>query len=814
MQERRTSFTNVISLLGALVVTSVVLGVLGAGLMMPTVAATGAAAKQGVKVFEDLPGEFTQNPLSEQSRILASDGTLIATPYDENRVIVPLSQIAPVMRQAQIAIEDSRFYQHGGVDPQGVGRALVSNLRGGDTQGASTLTQQYVKITLQENALRNDNVAAAKAATAKNYTRKLQELKYAVTLEKTLTKNQILQGYLNLVYYGGQAYGVEAASRHFFGVKASQLSLPQAATLAGLVQLPSQTDPIRSPARALARRNVVLDRMHTLKLISDSSWSQARASKMVLNPKPAQNSCALSPYPYFCDYIKEWLLWQPALGKTRAERQKRINRGGLTIQTTLDPKIQKAARQELVRKVPQGNSDRIGAAAAVIQPGTGNVLAIAQNSTYAIQKGRGKEAVNWAVDAKYGGSIGFAFGSTAKMFAVAEALRSGMPINSTVFAKKADNTHPAIFTRSDFHSSDDCKIGAGQVWAVRNDEGTRNGTITLTDATAYSVNTAFAGLVAKLGACKVRDMMTSLGLHQAGTGKPISYNPRTGGSLGPSSITLGSDSVSPLTLASAYATIASGGTYCEPSPVLTITTNDKKPLSLGKSRCRRAVSAEVASGVTQILKTVLTKGTASGVGGLAGGRTAAGKTGTSNGSNETWFVGYTPQLSTAVWVGTPTGNPKRVLRNLHLGGTTYASQIFGATIAAPIWKQIMDRASSGMPFLQFGSPSSKTQSGDAIAIPDVTGMTVRDAKSALSAAGFSPVIGGSVSSSYTIGTVVSISPSRRALPGSEIVLTTSAGSAPRPHVASTKAPATQAPAPSPRNKLPKCRPGGPSPCRR
>jgi membrane peptidoglycan carboxypeptidase len=800
MQERGTNIGNVVSLLGALVVTSVVLGVLGAGLMMPTVAATGAIAKQGVQVFDNLPGEFAQNPLSEQSRILASDGTLIATPYDENRVIVPLAQIAPIMRQAQIAIEDSRFYEHGGVDPQGVGRAIVSNLRGGDTQGASTLTQQYVKITLQENALRNEDVKAAKAATAKNYTRKIQELKYAVTLEKTLTKDQILQGYLNLVYYGGQAYGVEAAARHYFGVKASELNLPQAATLAGLVQLPSQTDPIRSPIRAVARRNVVLDRMHQLKLINDNSWSHARASRMVLNSKPAQNSCALSPYPYFCDYIKEWLLWQPALGKTRAERQKTINRGGLTIQTTLDPKIQKAAREELVKKVPQGNSELIGAAAAVVEPGTGNVLAIAQNTTYAIQKGPGKEAVNWAVDAKYGGSVGFAFGSTAKMFAVAEALRSGRPIDSTVVARKADATHPAIFTRADFATGDDCKIGAGQTWAVRNDEGTRNGKISLTDATAFSVNTAFAVLVSELGACKVRDMMTNLGLHQ-GSGKPIQ-------SL-PSPITLGSDSVAPLTLASAYATIASGGTYCEPTPVLTITTSDKKPLPLSKSRCRKAVEPEVANGVTQILKSVLTKGTGAGVGGLAEKRPAAGKTGTSDGSNETWFAGYTPQLATAVWVGTPTGKPTRVLRNLHLGGTTYGGQVFGATIAAPIWKQIMDRASAGMPVLEFGTPSSKTQSGDVIPIPNVTGLTARDAKSALAAAGFKPTIGGSVNSRYTLGTVVSISPSLKALRGSQVVMTTSAGFVPPP-VAPTKANARAPRVP----KFPKCTPGGPRPCRR
>ena len=819
MQARGTSFTNVISLLGAFVATSVMLGLLGAGLMMPTVAATGAAAREGVAVFDSLPGEFTQNPLSQQSRILASNGTLIATPYDENRIIVPLSQIAPIMRQAQIAIEDSRFYEHGGVDPQGVGRALISNLRGGDTQGASTLTQQYVKITLQENALRNEDVKAAKAATAKNYTRKLQELKYAVTLEKSLTKDQILQGYLNLVYYGGQAYGVEAAAHHYFGVKASQLTLPQAATLAGLVQLPSQTDPIRSPARALARRNVVLDRMHTLNLISDIAWRNAKKSKMVTKSEPAQNSCSLSPYPYFCFYIKAWLLEQPALGKTRDERAKRINRGGLTIQTTLDPKIQKIAQREINAKVPVANKASIGAAAAVIEPGTGHVLAIAQNTTWALKKSPGKTSVDWAVDKKYGGSIGFAFGSTAKMFAVAEALRSGRPIDSSVVARKADATHPAIFTRSDFHKSDDCKIGAGQTWAVRNDEGTRNGRITLTDATAHSVNTAFAVLVSELGACKVRDMMTNLGLHQSSTGKPISYNPRTGGSTGPSAITLGSDSVAPLTLASAYATIASGGTYCVPSPVLTITTSDKKTLSVNKGNCHKAVDPDVANGVTKILKTVLTKGTASGIGGLAGHRPVAGKTGTSDRSNETWFVGYTPQLTTAVWVGTPDdpGN-KRILRNLQLGDKFYGGQVFGATIAAPIWKLIMDRASVGMPFLDFADPGSKVQSGDIVSIPDVTGMTVADAKAALTLAEFKPVVGSEVNSNIRKGRAVYTDPGSKALRGSTVVIMTSSGyvppppAKPKPKPSATKTPAPKTTPPKPPATLPLCRPGGPRPC--
>jgi membrane peptidoglycan carboxypeptidase len=782
------NFANIVSLLVAFVATSVVVGLLGAGLVMPAVGATGAAARQGVHAFDSLPGDFTQTPLSQQSRILADDGTLISTPYEENRVIVPLSRIAPIMRQAQIAIEDSRFYEHGGIDPLGVGRAFISNLGGGSTQGASTLTQQYVKITLQENALSNNDKLGARAATARSYTRKLQELKYAVTLEKNLTKNQILEGYLNLVYYGGQAYGVEAAARHFFGVSAAKLNLPQAATLAGLVQAPSLTDPITNPARALARRNVVLDRMHTLNLITDKAWLAAKATKMVTHSLPAQNSCAQSPYPYFCTYVTAWLEQLPALGKTPQERKRTISRGGLTIQTTLNPKMEAAARQELIKRVPVGtvaNGIVIGAAAAVIEPGTGKVLAIAQNTNYAVnvKKGtHGQTAVNWAVDAKYGGSGGFAFGSTAKMFAVAEALRSGMPIDSSVVVRKADATHAAVFFPSDFHDS--CSISSPEVWKVHNDEGSAAGSISLTTAAAKSVNTAFAGLVAKLGGCKVRAMMANLGLH---TG--------TGGQIGkaPSDITLGSGSVSPLTLASAYATVASGGTYCEPSPVVAITTSEHKSIALPANRCKRVLDPDVANGVTKILKAVLTNGTGFG-NSLAGGRPAAGKTGTagnslsSGGTNESWFVGYTPQLSTAVWVGTPTDDRNTArLDNMKIGGTYYSGEIYGATIAAPIWKQIMDLASAGMPIRDFAAPTGTVQFGDLISIPRVYGMTVGTAQAALTAAGFQPVVGVAVASSIQAGLVVGTQPSSRAIRGSTVTIYTSTGVAqPTPSATPTK----------------------------
>ena len=362
-----------------------------------------------------------------------------------------------------------------------------------------------------------------------------------------------------------------------------------------------------------------------------------------------------------------------------------------------------------------------------------------------------------------------------------------MPINSIIFAKPASPTRPALFTKSDFHDS--CTIG-NKPWEVHNDEGTRNGRISLTDAAAYSVNTAFAGLVAKLGACSVRNLMTQMGLHQ-GNGKPIEGYPAP--------VTLGANPTSPLTLAAAYATVASGGTYCPPSPVLGITTSDHKALKLPKNQCKKVLEPDVANGVTKILKTVITKGTGFG-NSLDGGRPAAGKTGTagnslsSGGTNETWFAGYTPQLSTAVWVGTPDDPGNRtVLKNVQIGDTFYRNEVFGSSIAAPIWKQIMDGASAGMPFRDFADPSNKVQFGDLVSIPSVTGLSLGDAMAAVASAGFQPVVGNAVNSSIAVGLVVGTQPSYRALRGSTVVVYTSTGVAPPPP---TTAPPTPTPKPT------------------
>ncbi|CCH77851.1 putative transpeptidase [Nostocoides japonicum T1-X7] len=777
---------NVLRLLAAFVVLAVVAGVLAAGLAIPAVGATGSTVKGGVSLFNELPGDLTQSPLNQQSRILDAKGGVIATPYSENRIIVPLKRIAPIMQKAQIAIEDSRFYEHGGVDVRGLSRALVSTVQG-DKQGASTLTQQYVKMTLQENALQNDDQEAAQAAVARSgiegISRKLQELKYAVKLEQTLTKDQILEGYLNLAYYGDLAYGVEAAAEHYFSTSAAKLNYNQAALLAGLVQQPGVTDPVHYPKAAQARRDVVLDRMAQLGVITAQQATAAKKVpvKSMLKVKPAQNTCQRSSEPYFCTYIIAWLQQQKVLGADPAERLKNLNTKGLTIQTTLDPSLSDYITKTLRKKVWAGDPSGVGAAATIIQPGTGKVLAMGQTSKFPVgnQKGKAYTQQNWNVDAKYGGSTyGFQIGSTAKMYILADALSNGIPVNGSVYAKAAGPSRPAYYSRSD--NSDSCKDW--QTWPVRNDSNWGGGPMSLWTATGASVNSAFASLTMKLGVCHVIDTMTKMGLHM-GNGAALPKYP---------TMALGAGTISPMTVASGYATIASGGIYCQPTPVVSITDSTGKKLPLGANPCKRVLDKDVAAGVAQLLKAPLTMpgGTATGLG--VPGRPSAGKTGTTDSHVQTWFAGITPQLATAVWVGTGIGTGNGVpstpfsMAGKRIGGI-YRGNVFGADIAAPLWQSIMTRASKGMPVEQFPKASSKVTNGDYVKIPYVVGMSTSAAKAAIEDAGFDAYNAGQSYSTYPAGTVAGTTPSGSALRGSSVGYYISTGYVPKP----PKPPATQ-----------------------
>ncbi len=801
MSGRATNVGNVVSLLGAFVATAMVMGLLAAGLLIPAVGATGGAATSGVALFDDLPSDFSSSPLSQQSKILDAKGRVLATPQEENRIIVNLKDIAPIMQEAQIAIEDSRFREHGGVDPRGILRAAASNAQGGDVQGASTLTQQYVKLTLQENALKANDEEAAKAAVRVSASRKIQEIKYAVTLEKEMTKDQILQGYLNLAYYGDLAYGVEAASQHYFSTSAKKLTLVQAALLAGLVQNPSKTDPIHFPEKAQARRDVVLDRMYELGKITAKQLKASKAVpvKKMLKVKQPLSNCAASSEPYFCNYVMAYLKTMPELGKTEQERTKNLTQGGLTIQTTLDPDVQKLARKELTKRVPIGNtalpkaktdktkaglSRRVGGAATVVEPGTGRIVAMVQNTEYPTSSkdtGVGFTQVNWNVDADYGGTIGQHFGSTAKMYAIVTALENGMAVNGTVPSKYANTRTPAKYT-----PSEQGKCGSSDTWSVRNDESIGGKPIAFKTATAKSVNTAFASLVLQLGTPNVLKTMTKMGLHEGRIGAPAIQ-------CGPSAVTLGSDDATPLTLATSYATLAADGKYCPPSPILSITTNDKKPLKLKGSACKQVIDKDIARGATELLKGVIKNGT--GTGASLGSRPAAGKTGTTEDNAEGWFIGYTKQLATAVWIGSPDSNAS--LRNLKLGDRYYGD-IFGGTLSAPTWQAIMKGASAGMPIRDFGDASDKVLNGDKVSVPYVSGMSVSQATSRLEDAGFRVQVAGTTNNGLARGLVVYTNPSGSAIRGSTIGLYTSSGFVPQaPQPTKTKKPKRGNPTPPP-----------------
>lgn len=804
MHGRVSNVGNVVSLLGAFVATAMVIGLLAAGLLIPAVGATGTAANSGVQAFDNLPSEFTSTPLSQQSRILDAEGNVIATPQDENRIIVDLKDIAPIMQKAQIAIEDSRFYEHGGVDPRGISRALISNLKGNDTQGASTLTQQYVKLTLQETALRNNDEEAARAAVEVSPARKLRELKYAVTLEKEMTKDQILRGYLNLAYYGDLAYGVEAAAQHYFSVSAKKLNIGQAALLAGLVQNPSKTDPIHNPERSQARRDVVLDRMHSLGIITDkelATWKKVTVKKMLKIKQPLSN-CAASNEPYFCNYVMAYLKdtsnhGLDALGKSVPERVKNITQGGLTIQTSLSPKLQKQARKDLTKRVPSNNkalpkdtkndktkagiSRMVGAAATVIEPSTGRVVSMVQNSQYPRsqkdQTAYGFTQVNWNVDTRFGGTNGFQFGSTAKMFAIVRALETGTPVEGTVPSKFATTKQPAIYSLEEQGPS--CRGSAP--WEVRNDFPIGGKPIPFRKATAQSINTAFASLTFKVGTKNVWNTMNKMKVH-GGDGKKLPCLP---------SAVLGTGDVTPMTLASSYAILANNGKYCAPNPILSITNDKNKPVKLRPAACEQVIDSDVAKGATELLTGVLKPG---GTGSRAVlGRPSAGKTGTTDNHVESWFVGYTPQRASAVWVGSPWS--QKGMNGITLAGTWYKG-VFGGDIAAPIWKDIMTKASEGMAVRNFSSASDKVTNGDRVAVPSVAGLTVEQATAVLKGAGFSAQVAGSTNSGIGRGRVVYTDPSGTANRGSTIGLYLSTG------VAASR-PRETKPTPNPTPTVPK-----------
>jgi membrane peptidoglycan carboxypeptidase len=670
---RRTTTQQGVKFLGV----SVLAGVVLAGIALPVTGLVGLSAKGGVREFDSLPGVLSTPPLSQRTQILDANGGVIASVYSRDRKVVPLSAISPHMQKALVAIEDSRYWQHGAIDVQGILRALNKNAQSGSiSQGASTLTQQYVKNVFVEEA-GNDATKVAQA-TQQTLGRKIKEMKYAIQIEKTLGKKRILQNYLNIVPFGEQAYGVEAASARYFSKHAKDLTLPEAALLAGLVQAPSAYDPINAPQLATKRRNVVLQRMAALGDITQAQATAAKKQPLGLQVTAPMNGCitAASGAGFFCDYVREIFLNDQTFGKTATIRAKRWNQGGLTIRTTLQPQAQQSVQNAISRHVYQ--SDSVAAAATLIEPSTGKIVAMGQSRPYGF--GRNQTQISYSVDSSSGGGEGYQPGSTFKAITAAAALEAGYQPSQT-YPSPYQMTYPTVTDCSGnrYLSKD----------TIPNESKSEVGPYAMPEALKKSVNTYFVSLEGDVGLCPVTRMANNLGITQRAGG--------TSFGLG-ASFTLGVNEMSPLKMAAAYAAFANRGIYCTPVAIQSVTDAGGKHLAVPSTKCTRAMTVKTADTINTMLMGVVDDGT--GQSAALPDRETAGKTGTTDNRYAAWYVGYTPNMAAAVWMGDPQHQRKMI--GIGIGGNWYP-KVFGATGPAPVWKDAVSGALQGRPVEMFNT---------------------------------------------------------------------------------------------------------------
>ncbi|UFN92779.1 transglycosylase domain-containing protein [Micromonospora aurantiaca] len=635
---------------------TVLLAGLLAGLVLALAALPGGllggfAARAALGAYADLPDALRTPVQPQRSYLYANDGTtLITTFYDVNRTDVSLDEIAPVMRQAIIAAEDRRFYSHGGADLRGIARALVANVKGGGTeQGGSTLTMQYVRNVLKTDP--NRTPEERQAATEQTVGRKLQEIRYANALEQSLSKDEILNRYLNIAYFGSGAYGVAAAGQRYFGKAPADLTLGEAALLAGLVQSPDAYSPIDGDKdQALTRRGYVLDAMAETGAITAQQAAAAKTEALTLRPTAQPNGCTATAqghddWGFFCDYLRRWWLTQPAFGSTPEEREQALRRGGYRVVTTLDPEIQQTAQEQATKVYGYGNKRALPIAA--VEPGTGRVLAMAVNRHYSLDANPDGQAnhpntVNPLISG--GASVdGYQAGSTFKMFTMLAALEAGKPL-STGF--DAPSRLPTRYASDDEGNCDGtwCPANANPQWM--------DGYRMMWDGFGRSVNTYFVWLAEQVGEDKVVEMAQRLGItFRADSDAAFARdNAANWGAF-----TLGVAATTPLDLANAYATVAAEGTYCTPLPVVSVTAPDGGAVDVAQPSCKRVLEPDVARAATDAARCPVGQqsafdqcngGTATAVDRIVG-RPVAGKTGSSERNATETFVGYTPQVAVA-----------------------------------------------------------------------------------------------------------------------------------------------------------------------
>ena len=590
-------------------------------------------------------GELTE--LSQPSVVYDRNGNFLTLlKAEENRKPVALAAIPPVVVQAVLDVEDEGFYEHDGFDLKSTARAVFTNADAGSIrQGGSTITQQLVKKTLLTDERSVD--------------RKVKEAVLATRLEKELTKEQILERYLNLVYFGNGAYGVGAAAETYFSIPLAQIGPGQAALLAGLIRNPLANDPFRNPEQARARRATALSQM-----VTNGHLSQEEADRLKDEPLPTAPNKPQERQSYFLEAMKQRLLDDTRLGETPPDRYDALFRGGLQIYTTFDPRAQQLAEEAARNGVPPpGRANPMGAIAALVtlDPAGGAVRAVVGGPGFSEQNKFDIATQGYRQP-----------GSTFKLFTLLAALEAGYGPNSTV-----DGSGPCLVNEGRRNRSRRSVLSQANIINNAGD-GIGGGYMSMASATSGSVNCAFERMAATIGFQKVIDMAKRLGLGQ---------NPRYPIQNVPT-MPIGVEEATPLEMAAAYATVANDGVYHPPTFIDRVEDRTAKVLFRGTIEGKKVLSTAVARTAADIQQGVW-GGTAACCR-PAGNRPAAGKTGTTDGSKNTWFAGYTPNSTTVVWVGVPSGN-------VSLRGLGGRGAVYGATFAAPIWKKFTDAYLAGQP---------------------------------------------------------------------------------------------------------------------
>ena len=724
-RDRRTS--GLPALLAGLVLVVVVLAGLLVLSLLPgaaVVASASEAVSSQVLDFPPLPARLDELP--ERSVVLDRDGGQLAVLRAENRVLVEYGQLPAHLVDAVIATEDSAFRTHSGVNWRGVARAALGNLRAGEiTSGGSGITQQLVK-----NLVVGDD---------RTYRRKIQEALYAVDLERRLSKEEILEAYLNDAYFANNTYGVGAAAEFYWGKRVEDLTVAEAALLAGVIRVPEVNDPVDHPERALDRRDIVLAQMVEQGYLTPAEAERAAAEPLALDlhpvPEPRQ--------PFFAAYVRALLDDEPALGANVEERRRTYERGGLVIQTTLDTTLQERAGDIIAERL---NSDGEGlapdaplGAITAVDPTTGEILTVAVGPK-PFGDDEGETEVNPAVAG--GGGSGRQAGSAFKAFEIVAALESGI---SPLY--RIDTPSP--------YTPSEASADAG--WAPGNYSDSGGGRLDMAEATAVSSNVYFAHLVDRTGPEKLVEVARRMGI--SSPLPPVC------------SLVLGTADVFPLEMASAFGTLANDGLHCTPYAIAEIRDRSGRVLAQGDGSCERSVSSDIARRTTQMLRGPLENGTATRYGQLD--RPAAGKTGTTQSYTNAWFVGYVPQLSVAAWMG-----PEQPATMEH---PACGGPVTGGCLPTMMWRDFTLAAIAhyDLPPEEFAEPPPLPTT----TVPDVVGRDVERARTVLERLGFA-VETRDVGDWRKAGTVVASDPAGGAAAprGSVVLLDVSDGTAAAPTV--------------------------------